>query len=142
MTKVAQKCFADRIVCLLVALVLAFLMTACDKPVTLEGKQVRDKTIQDAARAVYAADVTAASIVRFLIAGHTAGVIMPSVLETYLKDVGPPLQAALETARDMLVTIAKTPGATTEQRLQQALLEVTKALNKALAFAQQHGWKA
>ena len=127
---------------MILCMVLALVLTGCDKQVTLEGKPVKSETIKDAARALHAADATAASIVRFLIAGHTAGVIMPSVLETYLRDVGPPLQAALETARDMLVTIAKTPGATTEQRLQQVMLELTKALNKALAFAQQHGWKA
>ena len=126
---------------MILCMVLALVLTGCDKQVTLEGKPVKSETIKDAARAVHAADVTAASIVRFLIAGHTAGVIMPAVLETYLKDVGPPLQAALETARDMLVTIAKTPGATTQERVQQVMLEVTKALNKALAFAQKHGWR-
>ena len=125
-----------------ISLACMLVVAGCTKPVTLEGKPVTDEGVKQAARALHAADATAASIVRFLIAGHTAGVIMPSVLETYLREVGPPLQAALESARDLLVVIAKTPGATTQERVQQVMLEVTKALNKALAFAQQHGWKA
>ena len=126
---------------MILCLVLALMLAGCDRPVTLEGKPVRDDTVKDAARAVYAADATAASIVRFLIAGYKAGAVPESVLETYLKDVGPPLQAALVTARDMLVTIAKTPKATTQERVQQVLLELTKALNTALSFAKQHGWR-
>ena len=135
---------ASRFLAALIALSLAcmLIVSGCTKPVTLEGKPVTDEGVKQAAQAVYAADATAARIVRFLIAGHKAGAIPASVLETYLKDVGPPLQAALTAARDMLVVVAKTPGATTQERVQQVLLELTKALNKALQFAQQHGWKA
>ena len=126
---------------MILCMVLAMMLAGCDRPVTLEGHPVKDDTVKDAARAVYAADATAASIVRFLIAGHKAGAVPASVLETYLKDVGPPLQAALTAARDMLAVVAKTPQATTQERVQQVLLELTKALNTALSFAQQHGWR-
>ena len=125
----------------LALLVLALTLASCtQRPVTVDGQPVQDATLRQVAQAVATADKSAASIVHFLIAGYRTGVIQRDVLVLYSTDVGPQVQASLDAARDMLVTLARTPDAVAGERVNQVLSELTKAVQMALTFATRYGY--
>lgn len=123
-------------------LLLALTLVSCtQQAVTVDEQPVNDASLRRVAQAVAAADKSAAAVVHFLIAGYRGGVIPRDVLMQYSTDIGPHVQAALDAARDMLVTLARTPDATSGERVNQVLGELTKAVQVALNFAIQHGYK-
>lgn len=125
-----------------VLLLLALALASCtQQAVTVDDQPVNDATLRRVAQAVAVADKSAAAAVHFLIAGYRSGVIQRTVLMQYSTDIGPKVQAALDTARDMLVTVARTPGATSGERINQVLRELTEAVHIAVTFAMQHGYK-
>jgi hypothetical protein len=132
-----------RYVCISLALLaLVFTLGGCtQQAVTVDDQPVNDATLRRVAQAVAAADKSTAAAVHFLIAGYRSGVIQRSVLMQYSTDIGPKVQATLDAARDMVVTIARTPEVVSGERVNQVLSELTKAVQIAVTFAAQHGYK-
>ena len=122
-------------------LIACMLVGCTQKPVTVDQQPVADPALQNVGRALAAADATAASIAHFLLAGFRSGVVSREVLVTYADTIGPLVQTALNDARDLSVTMARTPGAVSSERVQQALTALTQAVQQAVAFATTHGYK-
>ena len=100
---------------------------------------------QTAARAVSTLDITASSLVRFLIMEHQKGKISRDVLVQYATNIGPKVQTALEGARDTLEALATQQDGTVTNDVSTKFIATMDLLNKATqlvtSFGTQYGWK-
>jgi hypothetical protein len=84
--------------------------------------------------------MVSAALVRFFIAGRRAGTIPQETLDTYLQDVNPALQLAIDQTRTRLQRAIEEPTDNTMAELTEQTVVLTDALENATFLAQKHGW--
>lgn len=119
---------------------LCLLAMGCAATVTHQGQEITSDAQRTAAQAIRNVDITSASIVRFLIAGHGQGLIPFEVLETYKDDIGPALQDALEVSRNGLERAILSGSDEDTNALLVHVATLMELLNRAAALAAEHGW--
>jgi flagellar motor protein MotB len=126
-------------VCLVVC---AITLTACvgsrEAPSPDEG--VRLPAHHIAEHTIHTADMVSAVLVRFFIAGRRAGTVTQETLDTYLQDVNPSLQLAIDQTRERLRKAIEQPTEDTMAALTEQTAVLTDALENAAFLAQKHGW--
>lgn len=138
----------------LLALCCVFLFLSCTTsgPVTSGGTPVTDATLVRAIQTLHGAETTAVVIGSALILGHQTAcpTLEPTprspicqkateLLTVYATKISPGVLTALQSAKAVISKANATPGQTTEESVEQALVGVQTALTIATTWAQQSG---
>lgn len=122
-------------------LFLGLLMVECtSSEMTYRGEPITKESHQLAAEAILVAETKSTAIIRFLMSGHEAGKVPVEALYTYLREIGPGIQAALDDSRRSLERAIDAGDERTTHDLLGQVGTLMDRVNAAARFAATYGW--